>query len=87
MDPSGIECRDFRQKGINMHIVLLRTLLPRLASNRLVIVVIRHTGVALLAGIGARLGSDLYDAFKRRVEKPPPESQEESAANTPPITR
>ena len=70
-----------------MHIVLLRTLLPRLATNRLVIVVIRHTGVALLAGIGARLGGDLYEAFKKLVQKSPPETQEDSAAKAPPNTK
>lgn len=61
--------------------------MPRLAANRFVIVVIRHTGIALLAGIGARLGGDLYDAFKKRVQKSPPESQEDSAAKAPSNTK
>jgi hypothetical protein len=50
-------------------------------------VVIRHTGVALLAGIGARLGGDLYDVFKKRVRESPAESPEDTAAKAPSNTK
>ena len=62
-----------------MHLILLRTLLPRLAANRAVILVIRHIGVALLAGVGARIGGDIYDAVKKRADKSPPKPPEASA--------
>jgi hypothetical protein len=50
-------------------VVLVRTLGPRIVASPVTYFIIRHAGVALIAGMGARLGGDVYEALKKRALK------------------